>query len=202
MGGTKRSIVGRNRFGWGNMVRRLSMCGLVGAISLWGASLGDVWWAPAPRFRVALWGGSLLVQWIPRATPTMPPPHAPEDLKQSWAQPLKPSETRHSTRDAWPKGPMVVTFGVGFEIKGWKGIGGLWRPRVSLSTLRSTVLIPFWIPTCLFGGLLAYFCSPLHKRRQRRRASLCESCGYDLTGNVSGVCPECGRPVVIGTDST
>lgn len=21
----------------------------------------------------------------------------------------------------------------------------------------------------------------------------CRSCGYDLTGNVSGVCPECGR---------
>lgn len=25
--------------------------------------------------------------------------------------------------------------------------------------------------------------------------SLCRGCGYDLTGNTSGVCPECGRPV-------
>lgn len=24
----------------------------------------------------------------------------------------------------------------------------------------------------------------------------CRTCGYDLTGNVSGVCPECGDPVV------
>ncbi|GMU22180.1 MAG: hypothetical protein AMXMBFR13_22680 [Phycisphaerae bacterium] len=23
----------------------------------------------------------------------------------------------------------------------------------------------------------------------------CSQCGYDLTGNVSGVCPECGQPV-------
>lgn len=23
----------------------------------------------------------------------------------------------------------------------------------------------------------------------------CPYCGYNLTGNVSGVCPECGRPV-------
>ncbi|UCG17088.1 MAG: hypothetical protein JSV19_03465 [Phycisphaerales bacterium] len=23
----------------------------------------------------------------------------------------------------------------------------------------------------------------------------CRRCGYDLTGNVSGVCPECGEPV-------
>lgn len=26
-------------------------------------------------------------------------------------------------------------------------------------------------------------------------ALVCEQCGYDLQGNVSGVCPECGRPV-------
>ena len=25
---------------------------------------------------------------------------------------------------------------------------------------------------------------------------LCSFCGYNLTGNVSGFCPECGRPVV------
>jgi hypothetical protein len=28
--------------------------------------------------------------------------------------------------------------------------------------------------------------------RRRRRLGLCPSCGYDLTGNVSGLCPECG----------
>ena len=26
-------------------------------------------------------------------------------------------------------------------------------------------------------------------------AGCCYKCGYDLTGNVSGVCPECGRPI-------
>ncbi|RMF71302.1 MAG: hypothetical protein D6744_18140 [Planctomycetota bacterium] len=30
--------------------------------------------------------------------------------------------------------------------------------------------------------------------RRRRGASGCRSCGYDLTGNVSGACPECGAP--------
>lgn len=32
----------------------------------------------------------------------------------------------------------------------------------------------------------------------RKRASqpgVCRKCGYDLTGNVSGVCPECGEKV-------
>ena len=31
-------------------------------------------------------------------------------------------------------------------------------------------------------------------RRRRRALGLCPGCGYDLTGNVSGVCPECGEP--------
>lgn len=39
----------------------------------------------------------------------------------------------------------------------------------------------------LFGG-------PWRRYRRRRRG-LCLACGYDLTGNVSGVCPECGAKV-------
>jgi len=30
------------------------------------------------------------------------------------------------------------------------------------------------------------------RRRRRLKSGLCGKCGYDLTGNVSGVCPECG----------
>jgi hypothetical protein len=33
---------------------------------------------------------------------------------------------------------------------------------------------------------------PAELRRERREKGLCVHCGYDLTGNVSGVCPECG----------
>ena len=33
------------------------------------------------------------------------------------------------------------------------------------------------------------------RRYGRRRKGLCVKCGYDLTGNVSGTCPECGTEV-------
>ena len=33
------------------------------------------------------------------------------------------------------------------------------------------------------------------QRAGRRHARCCQACGYDLTGNVSGVCPECGTSV-------
>jgi predicted Zn-ribbon and HTH transcriptional regulator len=34
-------------------------------------------------------------------------------------------------------------------------------------------------------------------RHHRRRRGLCHRCGYDLTGNTSGRCPECASAVVI-----
>ena len=33
------------------------------------------------------------------------------------------------------------------------------------------------------------------RTRLRRARELCPTCGYDLTGNVSGVCPECGGQI-------
>ncbi len=60
----------------------------------------------------------------------------------------------------------------------------------------ATLSIP-WIPTAalfltyplcvLVRGLLGL--------RRRHRCGVCTRCGYDLTGNVSGVCPECGTAI-------
>ncbi|HEY2584323.1 MAG TPA: hypothetical protein VGI81_01010 [Tepidisphaeraceae bacterium] len=33
------------------------------------------------------------------------------------------------------------------------------------------------------------------RRARCREADECRACGYNLTGNVSGVCPECGTPI-------
>ncbi|MDB5304822.1 MAG: hypothetical protein JWM97_2371 [Phycisphaerales bacterium] len=33
------------------------------------------------------------------------------------------------------------------------------------------------------------------RRTWRKEYGLCPACGYDLTGNVSGTCPECGGKV-------
>jgi hypothetical protein len=56
--------------------------------------------------------------------------------------------------------------------------------------------VPTWFPPILFGTwpLLAALRFGLSRwrLRHRRRHGLCKSCGYNLTGNVSGRCPECG----------
>jgi len=45
-----------------------------------------------------------------------------------------------------------------------------------------------------FGALsllCGYATYPIRRRRKRRKLGLCLKCGYDLTGNTSGKCPEC-----------
>ena len=61
---------------------------------------------------------------------------------------------------------------------------------------KTTVSAPWWLvtPICAAYPVAAIGRGPF-LRRWRRKRGLCLNCGYDLTGNVSGRCPECGRGV-------
>ncbi len=56
------------------------------------------------------------------------------------------------------------------------------------------VWAPAWTVPMFFAAypIIALIRGPL-RRWRRHRKGLCLKCGYDLEGNVSGVCPECGR---------
>ena len=58
-------------------------------------------------------------------------------------------------------------------------------------------LTPSWLLVAITGTLPAFW---FRRWRRDRRATddgmpHCTKCGYNLTGNVSGICPECGTPV-------
>ncbi len=68
----------------------------------------------------------------------------------------------------------------------------IWNSFLSPSLGQSGpgFVCPLWIPLVLIAlptGSL--FWSDRHKRT---RVGRCAMCGYDLTGNTSGTCPECG----------
>ena len=61
-----------------------------------------------------------------------------------------------------------------------------------------TIVLPLWIPFVLFATYPAVAMIRTHRRRKRQRAEgCCSTCGYDLRGNVSGICPECGTKIVV-----
>lgn len=73
---------------------------------------------------------------------------------------------------------------------------------VELGTLAGVALnvavfgVPFGL-AFLYRREVLRHCRKVNLERCRR-LGLCPQCGYDLTGNVSVVCPECGMPVHLG----
>jgi hypothetical protein len=66
-----------------------------------------------------------------------------------------------------------------------------------LSTPYPMVLslyLPYWLIILLFAVLPSAW--TLNRLRTRKNdLNLCGTCSYSLTGNTSGICPECGTPV-------
>ncbi len=73
----------------------------------------------------------------------------------------------------------------------------LWFHSAPHGAYRTTwIVFPFWLPTLLLTLLSAVpvVQGPV-RRLVRRWRGCCMVCGYDLTGNRSGRCPECGQDV-------
>lgn len=69
-------------------------------------------------------------------------------------------------------------------------------PPSMVHTRIVSVRYPSWLMFAVFATYpaITFIRGPLRRYRRRRRG-LCLKCGYDLTGNVTGVCPECGTKV-------
>jgi rRNA maturation endonuclease Nob1 len=77
---------------------------------------------------------------------------------------------------------------------------GLSLSLVFLSNARGAVTWPgryFALLPLLLAGGIALFLIVRAQRIQKNRPSPndCQRCNYNLTGNVSGICPECGTPI-------
>jgi hypothetical protein len=59
-----------------------------------------------------------------------------------------------------------------------------------------TITMPLWTPFLFFSVYpVGAFIRGRYRRYRRRKKGLCLECAYDLTGNVSGICPECGERI-------
>ena len=89
-----------------------------------------------------------------------------------------------------PQGLAIRSTPVPKEARLWQ----FYAKSVGLGVVDSTgVGAPFWVPA-IFLALwpsLALARGP-YRRYRRRKQNRCLHCGYLLTGNISGVCPECG----------
>lgn len=87
-----------------------------------------------------------------------------------------------------------------FVAKSWKAIVGEWSgsyvwPRALGRPGLYVLNVPLWIPLVVFGGLTGWL---WWRDRRGFGPGRCLKCGYDLTGNVSERCPECGETLAVG----
>ena len=91
---------------------------------------------------------------------------------------------------------LFVESPTGVQVFGFRGFRTLWTPQyrhteraLPKATMHAIELVlPLYIPALAFVAASA----ALWWRGRRPLAGHCEKCKYDLTGNTSGVCPECG----------
>ncbi len=68
--------------------------------------------------------------------------------------------------------------------------------RAKPQTAERSLRVPHWASVLLFSAYpVAALLGSRARLRRRRVRGLCVDCGYDLTGNVSGVCPECSTGI-------
>ena len=74
---------------------------------------------------------------------------------------------------------------------------GVFRSPLNPGLPKSIVTVTFFVTYLAFASISVPLVLHLLIRESLQRivARYCPACGYDLTANASGVCPECGRAV-------
>lgn len=147
-------------------------------------------------------GGSLHGEWWERQDPREEPyPSSGIEFASVPAPPYPPGGDSYA--DSLP----------GFHAAGFclsrQAFDPTWNPNPNPTAARApaawevlwTVVVPWWLVTVLLSVLSLYLLYRAVRRRRmwraasRRAQNRCARCGYDLRGNTSGRCSECGEVV-------
>ena len=86
-------------------------------------------------------------------------------------------------------GAFVIAIGV-FGAIGWRAVAAAYAINGVAWWIGMAAILAFGI--VMSEIVVSRMARPLIRDTL---ATSCPACGYDLTANASGVCPECGRPV-------
>jgi hypothetical protein len=94
----------------------------------------------------------------------------------------------------WMTGPLIAEqYGMSSDVR--PGAFSINGQHSQFVLLRRQLLLPWW-PLPFVSALPIVFAIAMWAvRRRRTKVGHCAACYYNLTGNVSGVCPECGKPI-------
>jgi len=167
-------------------------------IASWVVSLFGILWAPhTRRHKLMLISGEFVFQWqLPSMPCTLPPNASKADIPvlTTWGPGDRHYHDMYAANGKPNARCSAVWFEPGYKVLGFQGVRvPRWLPRYRFSTSCDTYYfsLPLYIPLIVFAIL------PLWRLFQSwfrpPPPGHCRRCGYDLTGNQSGICPECGQ---------
>ncbi len=121
----------------------------------------------------------------------------PTSIRASWAgtRLCGTCEKRHGRRDVDCSGKSVASNSTK-PMTSSIHAGPISFSRYASNTASAYgVTFPPWLPVPVLAAYPALYFLIVGIRRFRRRPGHCLHCDYDLTGNESGVCPECGTKI-------
>jgi hypothetical protein len=118
-----------------------------------------------------------------------------------WRQLATPSDAQYYCRhlsvnhDSWSiehLAPDHHPKSFAYALNDWRFLGVGLYDATRQETNITVIELPLWL--AIAGGAFLLATSlRAYTRRGKASVGICVECGYDLTGNVSGRCPECGR---------
>lgn len=183
------------------LIRLLIWSPVVAVTAAWLISLFGVSWAPQTRrhlFHFA--SGCLFFEWQRSSMPCVLPPSASRsDVLSLYALPPCSRMTFGGTnKTGIGRQFSAVIFKPGVRIDGFLGSLNFHQVSVETRYEPSThihfVVLPIYIPFMITVILPAV--SIVMSLRKRKSGNQCSYCDYDLTGNQSGICPECGHQII------
>ena len=143
-----------------------------------------IWMGPGHFVEIENLDGVLGLEWA-RDSWSRPPAGGRMYGWFFWRRSLSPGENR-------ARASMLTfnRFGFGFHVV--KTLGppqGIWR----MGNRRFVfVYLPYWFLSGVTALLPLRWLVLALRQRPRNREGYCPSCGYNLTGNITGICSECG----------
>lgn len=92
-------------------------------------------------------------------------------------------------------GPRACGPGYCFHASGFYSNATLFASVAALSMILFAAIAPVFQLVFSCAAVIRNRLKAIAETRAHMRAHLCRTCGYNLTGNVSGVCPECGTAI-------
>jgi len=177
----------RKRSRFRPLAKWVGACAIVLALLLWVASC--FWWGFF-LWRTDTWGCQVDCDWGTLSLDVFRRGGDPE-----WQWRVRPG--LHIVSHAWWR-DYLAQHGIVLDSAANRNYYGFALPKVltrvpalSRSGTVFWVKLPLWFPLLI----LAVPTGILFWRDRRYPAGHCQKCGYNLTGNVSGRCPECGETI-------